>query len=173
MTALEQKLISVEMSRSLRKDACDNLLEKAIEVYHVACAVAGKDLGFSYSSTEAGESYYVSFNTGLSKNGWNIVRQIRISDHDCGVFRMQDQMQVRVYSDVKADDIELFFYQEQFKPIYKEVGIKKGECTIEVKLFTDGPSVTSREFFTSKNGKPCVRFTYEKVITQFAGYERI
>jgi hypothetical protein len=173
MTALEQQLISVEMSRSIRKDACDNLFEKAIEVYHAAASVIGREPGFTYSSTEAGESYYVSFNTGLSKNGWNVVREIRISDHDCGVFRMQDQMQVRVYTPVNQGDIELFFFQEQYKPVYKQIGVKVGQGTAEAKDFVQGPGVTSIEHFTAKSGKLMVRYTYEKIETRFAGYQKV
>ena len=86
---------------------------------------------------------------------------------------MQDQMQIRDYSIVNPGDIEIFFYPEQFKPVYKEVGVKVGEGNAEAKSFVPGPGVTSIETYTAKSGKAMVRYTYEKVIRQFAGYQKI
>ena len=174
MKLIDKQLLDIQIARGLNKDACEHLYDKAIEVYQAAITVAPADrVGIAYSSSEAGESYYVTYAPIIELHKPHVCRVIRISDHDCGVFRMQEQLQIRDYSIVNPGDIEIFFYPEQFKPVYKEVGVKVGEGNAEAKSFVPGPGVTSVEPYTAKSGKAMVRYTYEKVIRQFAGYQKI
>lgn len=137
-------------------NGCENLLEKAAEVYAIASSMA--KVSISYHPTEFGESYYVRM-FSHTEGGWDKYREIRISDHDCGTIRMNEQLQIRAYTDVNEFSIELFLFPDRFELVSELIKETVAEHCVPVADFVGGEVI---EYFTSKKGKQMVRFNYIK-----------
>jgi hypothetical protein len=137
-------------------NGCENLLEKAAEVFAIANSMA--KVSISYHPSAFGESYYVRM-FSHTEGGWDKYREIRISDHDCGTIRMQEQMQVRSYSTVCAEAIEMFLFPDRFEMVSELIRESVVIHALPVEDFVSGEVI---EHFTSKKGKPMVRFSYIK-----------
>ena len=151
--SLYQQKNQTQMSpfeKYLTSESCPMLHITACEVYAAASTLG--EPGCSYSLTQFGESYYIYLNG----------KTIRVSDHDCGKYRMEDQYQIRINQAFNAYSIEVHCFPERFEAVKILMDESHGESTCHVNSYKHNPENEILEYFTTKRGEPFLRFRYTK-----------